>query len=182
MKLTNKLSGFNVEAEKLKKDLYDLEKEKDKYAGDATLENSKYYTALEQVKMKINLINRLQKKNIEAEARLKQQNNLYEVVRSDKCLFAKNLLEATVEIGDLKYKFKIMTNQISKLKEEIAQKDAEKAEEDQKKSELAKKNQAFKKSIDQVTSQCESSDRLIKGQEADIARLKYVISEAEQEK
>ena len=51
-----------------------------------------------------------------------------------------------------------------------------------KKSELQKKVQDYKKSIEQVQQQNLSSDKLIKGQEADIARLKYVISEAEAEK
>ena len=46
------------------------------------------------MKLKNNLITKLQKKNIEAESRLKQQQNLYEAVRSDRNLYSKNLLEA----------------------------------------------------------------------------------------
>jgi hypothetical protein len=49
---------------------------------------------LEQVKLKNNLIAKLQKKNLEAEAKLKLQFNLYETVRSDRNLYSKNLLEA----------------------------------------------------------------------------------------
>ena len=62
------------------------------------------------------------------------------MVRSDKCLYAKNLLEAHEEIGELKTKFRIMTNQISQLKEEIGIKDVKKSKKDMKKSELQKKN------------------------------------------
>jgi predicted nucleic acid-binding Zn-ribbon protein len=65
------------------------------------------------VKLKNNLITKLQKKNIEAESRLKQQQNLYEAVRSDRNLYSKNLLEAQEEIAELKFKFKRMTQQIS---------------------------------------------------------------------
>jgi len=64
---------------------------------------------LEQVKLKNNLITKLQKKNVEQEARLKQQLNLYEAVRSDRNLYSKNLLEAEEEIAELKMKFKQMT-------------------------------------------------------------------------
>lgn len=71
------------------------------------------------MKLKNNLITKLQKKNIEAEGRLKQQQNLYEAVRSDRNLYSKNLLEAQEEISELKVKFKRMTQQIGSLKDDI---------------------------------------------------------------
>jgi hypothetical protein len=61
-----------------------LEQDKQKYGTEASQANAKYYQCLEQVKLKNNLIAKLQKKNIEAEARLKQQQNLYEQVRNDR--------------------------------------------------------------------------------------------------
>jgi predicted nucleic acid-binding Zn-ribbon protein len=51
----------------------------------------------------------LQKKNIEAEGRLKQQQNLYEAVRSDRNLYSKNCVEAQDEIGELKQNYRRMT-------------------------------------------------------------------------
>ena len=83
-----------------------MEKDKQKYGIEASQANAKYYQCLEQVKLKNNLITKLQKKNIEAEGRLKQQQNLYEAVRSDRNLYSKNLLEAQEEIAELKMKFK----------------------------------------------------------------------------
>ena len=65
----------------------------------------------------------LQKKIAEGEARLKQQQNLYEAVRSDRNLYAKNLIESQDEIAEMKRKFKVMTRQIEQLKEEIQAKD-----------------------------------------------------------
>lgn len=59
--------------------------------------------------MKNNLITKLQKKNIEAEGRLKQQQNLYEAVRSDRNLYSKNCVEAQDEIGELKQNYRRMT-------------------------------------------------------------------------
>ena len=43
--------------------------------------NAKYFHALEEIKLKDNLISEFQKKNIETQAKLKQQQNLYETVR-----------------------------------------------------------------------------------------------------
>ena len=112
-KLQNKIQGYKAEAQKLQKLIYQLEKDKQKYGIEASQANAKYYQCLEQVKLKNNLITKLQKKNIEAEGRLKQQQNLYEAVRSDRNLYSKNLLEAQEEIGELRMKFKRMTQNIS---------------------------------------------------------------------
>ena len=64
--------------QKLSQENIKLEKDKEVYAEQATQANSKYYQCLEQVKLKNNLITKLQKKNLEAEAKLKLQFNLYE--------------------------------------------------------------------------------------------------------
>jgi len=50
-----------------------LDKDKQNYGVEATQANAKYYQCLEKVKLKNNLITKLQKKNIEAENKLKQQ-------------------------------------------------------------------------------------------------------------
>ena len=71
-KLQNKILGYQSEAQKLQKLNYQLEKDKQKYGIEASQANAKYYQCLEQVKLKNNLITKLQKKNIEAEGRLKQ--------------------------------------------------------------------------------------------------------------
>lgn len=159
-----------------------LENDKEIYADQATLANAKYYQCLEQVKLKNNLIAKLQKKNLEAEAKLKLQFNLYETVRSDRNLYSKNLLEAYSQIAELKTNFKRMTGHISQLKEETIIKDNKKQQEDAKRSQYVEDNAKLEKSIAQIRQQIVSSEEMIKTQENDIARLKYVISEAEAEK
>ena len=84
------------------------------------------------------MITRLQRKNIEAEGRLKQQQNLYEAVRSDRQLFSKNLLEAQDEIAELKMKYKLLSQQLSQLKEEISTKDKQHQAEDKEKKRIKK--------------------------------------------
>merc|ERR1711865_721340 len=78
--------------------------------------NQKYYTALEEVKLQELQISALQKKIVEGETRLKQQQNLYEAVRSDRNLYSKNLIESQDEILEMKRKFKIMNHQIEQIK------------------------------------------------------------------
>lgn len=79
--------------------------------------------ALDEVRAREVSIVDLQKKVIEGENKLKQQQTQYEAVRSERNLYSKTLLEVQDEIQELKRKFKIMTHHIENLKEEINAKD-----------------------------------------------------------
>ena len=57
----------------------------------------------------------MQRQIAELEAKLKQQENLYEAVRSDRNLYSKNLIESQDEIAEMKRKFKIMNHQIEQV-------------------------------------------------------------------
>ena len=103
-------------------------------------------------------------------------------MRSDRNLYSKNLLEATEEIAELNMKFKRMTQQISQLKEEIQAKDNTIGTETQQKQKYVKENTGLDGDIEKISKQIISCDNMIKTQESDISRLKFVITEAEQEK
>lgn len=64
-------------------------------------------------------VSHLQRKIAAAMARLKQQQNLYEAVRSDRNIYSKNLIETQDVIKGMKQRFKIMNHQIEQLKDEI---------------------------------------------------------------
>ena len=181
-KIRFKKQSYALAMQKLQTQNIKLEKDKENYADQATTANARYYQCLEQVKLKNNLIAKLQKKNLEAEAKLKLQFNLYEQVRSDRNLYSKNLLEAYSQIAELKENFKRMTSHIGQLKEETMIKDTKKQHEDAKKSIYVEDVAKLEKQIKQILQQITSADEMIKTQENDIARLKYVISEAEAEK
>lgn len=82
----------------------------------------------------------------------------------------------------MKQKFRLQATKISQLKEEILTKDQEKQKEDKNLSAAKNKNAEYMKQIEQFKQQINSSENMIKMQDNDIARLKYVISEAESEK
>lgn len=67
-------------------------------------------------------INELEKRVSDWEAKIKQQQQLYESVRSDRNLYNKNLIEAQDEIAEMKRKLKITNHQIEQLKEDISTK------------------------------------------------------------
>ncbi len=79
-------------------------------------------------------------------------------------------------------KFKRMTQQIHQLKEDISIKATAKPDEDNKLKTHQNENSKLTKHIQSIKQQIQSSDDMIKTQDNDISRLKYVISEAEGEK
>ena len=76
----------------------------------------RYQKVCEEVKLKEMQITDMGKKVTESEQKLKQQQQLYEAVRSDRNLYSKNLIESQDEIAEMKRKFKIMSHQIEQLK------------------------------------------------------------------
>lgn len=97
----------------LLKQIFTLEKDRDRFSHEASKANANLMQMVEEVKLKKNLISELKKENFEFEGKLKQQQNLYEAVRSDRNLYSKNLIEAQDEVAELRRKFKIASHQIS---------------------------------------------------------------------
>jgi len=122
-KLANKIAGYKAEADRLSKKMWELDQQKEKYGKEASECNAKYYHSLEQVKLKKNMIAKLQKKVQDAEKRLKEQQSLYNSVVSDRALYAHSKIENQDELNDLKGKFRLQATKINQLKEEILTKD-----------------------------------------------------------
>lgn len=62
--IETKIQEGNETIEGIKRDIQNVEKEKDTYGKKAALANSKYLQSLEEIKLKGNLISQYQKKNI----------------------------------------------------------------------------------------------------------------------
>jgi chromosome segregation ATPase len=77
----------------------------------------------EELKMRETQLDELRKQIVQWEGKLRQQQQLYEAVRSDRNHYSKGLIEAQDEIAELRKKFKIMGHQIEQLREEISAKD-----------------------------------------------------------
>lgn len=181
-KIENEITGSKTEAAKISTLISQLERDKEKYAMEASTALTKYTQGLEEVKLKNSIIGELQKKNLEAEAKLKQQQNLYEAVRSDRNLYSKNLLESNEEITDLRQKYKILQHQIENLHDEIGLKNNAIREELIEKKKIEEKNRAFEITKKNQENRVDVHEKTIKSYENDIAKLKHLISESEQER
>ena len=88
--LEQEIQGYKIEAQRQqRKMIYTLEKEREKFGAEASDANAKYAEALEEVKLREMTIVDLQKQIAEGDAKLKQQQNLYEAVRSDRNLYSR---------------------------------------------------------------------------------------------
>lgn len=109
-KLEDEMGLQTIEMQRLVKNMDQLDREREKFSHEASKANASLMQMIEEVKLKKNLISELKKENIEFEGKLKQQQNLYEAVRSDRNLYSKNLIEAQDEVAELKRKFKIASH------------------------------------------------------------------------
>lgn len=181
-KISNEVKSSKKEIAKLSALQQQLKSDCEKYAKEASTAYSKYNQTLEQVKYKKSMITQLQKDNIEADAKLKQQQNLYEAVRSDRNIYSKTLLESNEEKDELRRKFKILEHQIIKLREEISSKSnsiRELLQQFKTLTEENKKNEQKKKRFEEKKKEKEG---YIKNYENQISKLKYYISSVEQER
>ena len=114
---------YAQEAAKQRKLIYQLEKDREKSESEKTALTKEVAKLVKDVEVKVMQLADQEKRVTDSEQKLKQQQQLYEAVRSDRNLYSKNLIESQDEIAEMKRKFKIMNHQIEQLKEEITSKD-----------------------------------------------------------
>lgn len=174
--------ALKKEVDLLNKKITFLDKDKEKYGIQAAQANAKYFHSLEEIKLKDNLISEFQKKNLETEAKLKQQQNLYEAVRADRNLYSKNLTETQDEIAEMKKKHRIVTHQINQLKEEIEAKEAALTKEHFDFKNAEKKIEEYSKMLEANKTELKAKEEKIKNYDMEISKMKFIIKEIEQQR
>lgn len=100
MRLNGKVETLNQQGrakadniQQLLNEIYKLEKERDKAAQDFQRSNNNLLQLVEDLRLRQNMISELKKETVENEAKLKQQQSLYEAVRAERNLYSKSLIE-----------------------------------------------------------------------------------------
>eukprot|EP01022_Parablepharisma_sp_SALTPOND_P010888 TRINITY_DN144_c0_g4_i1.p1 TRINITY_DN144_c0_g4~~TRINITY_DN144_c0_g4_i1.p1 ORF type:complete len:953 (-),score=235.09 TRINITY_DN144_c0_g4_i1:4364-7222(-) len=181
-RMVNETTLYRGENQRLQKQHAQLEKEKKKYTEDATRANVKHWETVEEVREKEKVKEDFQKRNKELEEKLKNQQKLYECVRSDRNLYSKNLVESQEEIKELDRKFKMHTNDINQLKEEKTSKDTQLALVNQELEGMKRKNQIQSGEKEKTEKEINELNQLYKNQSQRIAKLNHIIAEAEAER
>lgn len=180
--LEQEIQNYKDEAQKQRKIIFQLEKERDRYINEAGELTQKVLQHMEDVKIREMQIFDYKKKIAEAETKLKQQQNLYEAVRSDRNLYSKNLIESQDEITEMKRKLKIMNHQIDQLKEEITAKESALVKEHLEHQRVEKEKDALKAELQRMKQEAAESKAYIEQQESEERKLLKIISEADQER
>ncbi|KAJ0401743.1 hypothetical protein P43SY_003064 [Pythium insidiosum] len=180
--LQNEISGLKSQVKRQRAQIQQLVGEREKYEKEATQATQKFMTSLEEAKLQDLQVASLQQKIVESESRLKQQQNLYEAVRTDRNLYSKQLIESQEEISEMKRKFKIMNHQIEQLKEEITSKDHALVKEHFDHHKVDKEKEILKNELLRIKKQIQSSEQIISNQELEITKLSKIIQEADEEK
>jgi len=161
--------------------VFELEKERERHGREAAEQRNLCKEALEEVKLKEMRVNELAKKVAEWEAKLKQQQQLYESVRGDRNVYSKALIEAQDEIAETKRKFKIMNHQIDQLKEEIAAKDHALVKEHFDRERAEKAKDALREENGRLRRLLEQHDDTVHKQDAEVRRLAAMIRRLDDE-
>ncbi|XP_036592331.1 cilia- and flagella-associated protein 58 isoform X3 [Trichosurus vulpecula] len=180
--LEEEIQNYKDEAQKQRKIIFQLEKERDRYINEASDLTQKVLTNMEDIKIREMQIFDYRKKIAESETKLKQQQNLYEAVRSDRNLYSKNLIEAQDEITEMKRKLKIMTHQVDQLKEEISSKEVALVKLHLEHQRIEKEKESLKAELQKLRQQALETKHFIEKQEAEERKLLRIIAEADAER
>ena len=180
--LDQEIVNYREEAQKQRKIIYQLEKERDRYINEASDLTQKVLKHMEEVKVREMEIFDLKKKIAESETKLKQQQNLYEAVRSDRNLYSKNLIESQDEITEMRRKLKITSHQIDQLKEEINSKEAQLVKEHHEKQKVTDEKEMLSAELTQLKNQMAQTKAYINSQQQEERKLLKIIADADAER
>ncbi|KAH7372738.1 hypothetical protein KP509_17G018700 [Ceratopteris richardii] len=180
--LEAEIQNYRDAAMKQERVISQLEKERQKYNVEASQAGVKYMQALDEVHARETTIMGLQKKIVEGENRLKQQQNLYESVRSERNLLSKNLIDAQDEINELRRRIKVMNHQIEQMKEEINAKEIALIKEHFDFTKVEKERENLKQELAKAHQEIKEGELVIASHNANIENLNHIISEADDEK
>eukprot|EP00406_Dinophysis_acuminata_P013650 CAMPEP_0179238116 /NCGR_PEP_ID=MMETSP0797-20121207/14786_1 /TAXON_ID=47934 /ORGANISM="Dinophysis acuminata, Strain DAEP01" /LENGTH=839 /DNA_ID=CAMNT_0020945411 /DNA_START=50 /DNA_END=2567 /DNA_ORIENTATION=+ len=164
------------------KQVYDLDKQREKYGIECSLAYSKHLAALEDLKNSDNKISELKKNHTDVKGKLAEQKQLYEQVRTERNLFSKNLVESQDEIAEMRRKFKIMNHQIEQLKEEIREKEEKLKKEHFDHNRVEKQKESIKDQMERARKRQQQLNGQKDTQQAEIKKLESRIHEAEAER
>ncbi|NXM88623.1 CFA58 protein, partial [Oenanthe oenanthe] len=180
--LEAEIQSYKIEAQKQRKIIYQLEKERDSFINETSELKEKVLHHMKDLEM-----HQLQicdyEKEIEMQvAKLKQQQKLCETLRTERTVYSKNLIEAKDEVAEMNMKLKSATRQLDQLKEELKEKDLalEKVHVECQQSEDEK--ESLKAELLKMTVQAQETKAYIANQEAEGKKLLKIIAEADAER
>ncbi|KAK2530612.1 Cfap58 [Columba guinea] len=180
--LEGEIQNYKNEAQKQRKIIYQLEKERDCFINEASELKQKVLQNLKDIEIREMQICDYEKKIEESAIKLKQQQNSCEAVRTERNLYSKHLMEAKDEIAETKKRLKSVTHQVDQLKEEIREKDEALVKAHLEHQRTEKEKESLKAELLQMKKQALETKHFIENQEAEERKLLKIIAEADAER
>ncbi|XP_010134614.1 PREDICTED: coiled-coil domain-containing protein 147 [Buceros rhinoceros silvestris] len=179
--LEEEIKNYKNEAQKQRKIIYQLEKERDAFINETSELKQKVLQHLKDIEIQEIQICDYEKKIEESAIKLKQQQNHCEAVRTERNLYNKNLIEAKDEIAEMKKRLKSVTHQVDLLKEEITGKDEALVKAHLEHQQLEKEKESLKAELLKMKKQALETKHFIENQEGEERKLLKIIAEANAE-
>ncbi|GAA6095409.1 cilia- and flagella-associated protein 58 [Tachysurus ichikawai] len=180
--LEQEILNHRDEAQKQRKIIFQLEKERDRYINKASELTQKGLSHMEDLKVREMEIFEYKKKIAEAETKLKQLQNLYEAIRAERNNYSKNLLDAQHEIMDMKHKIKSMSQETGQLTEEIKSNEVALVKEHLEFLRIEKEKEALKVELQKIKKQAQETKQFMDNQKMEEQKLLKIIADADAEK
>eukprot|EP00927_Polykrikos_kofoidii_P086832 TRINITY_DN9844_c0_g1_i2.p1 TRINITY_DN9844_c0_g1~~TRINITY_DN9844_c0_g1_i2.p1 ORF type:complete len:866 (-),score=241.92 TRINITY_DN9844_c0_g1_i2:1599-4196(-) len=173
---------WKVELHLKKHRMHELERQNEKYAIELQMATARYDDACEGLKKRELQAAQLKKSIADEKAKLSQQKNMYETVKTDKNLYSKSYVESLEEIEEMRKRLKTMVLQIEHLKEEIKEKDKKLITEHFERQFISKEAEKTRETVDKCNKLQKKSQQVVDLQQQEIKKLESTIQEAEVER
>mmetsp|Transcript_87719 Transcript_87719/g.246441 ORF Transcript_87719/g.246441 Transcript_87719/m.246441 type:complete len:868 (-) Transcript_87719:149-2752(-) len=161
----------------------ELARQREKYENELNMAKAQYHATDVKLKKRDETTAQLKKSIADVKAKLSQQKNLYEAVRTDKNLYHKNLADSQEEIAEMRKKFKSMYLHIEHLKEEIKEKNKALITEHFEHEFIIKEMEKTNENLSNYNKRQKRLEKqVVELQQQEIKKLEATIQEAEVEK
>ncbi|KAH8963965.1 hypothetical protein BDL97_04G038800 [Sphagnum fallax] len=179
--LEAELQKYAYHATKQAKVITNLQEQSEEKAALVAANAAKYLKACEELRNQEIEIMHLQKQIMEWEAKIKQQQNLYETARTERTVNSRKVLESQNEIDEMKRKFKLMNQLVEQLKEEINSKDIALIKEHYDHQKVEREKEVLKGELAKAQAKIKHAETSIADHTAHIEHLQHIIEEADAE-
>jgi hypothetical protein len=180
--LLNEVNCYAATVKLQREQLEVLVRDRERHEQEANVASRRYYMVCEQLKLQDALTSDLQRKIVEGNSRLKQQQNSHEAVCRDRNAHSKTLIQSREDIAEMKRRFKIMNHQIEQFKEEINTKDQSLVKEHFKRHTVDAEREILKNDLLKIQKQIFASEQIVKNQHAEIEKLIAIGQHADEER
>ncbi|NXV82035.1 CFA58 protein, partial [Atlantisia rogersi] len=180
--LESEIQNYKNEAQKQRKIIYQLEKERDCFINETSELKQKILQHLKDIEVREMQICDFEKKIEESTITLKQQQNSCEAMKTERNLYSKNLIEAKDEIAEMKKRVKTLTRQVDRLKEEITEKEAGLVKAHLEHQRTEKEKELLKSELLNMRKGALETKETIEVQELEEKKLLKIIAEADAER